>query len=116
MKISRRTRLSGLVAGLAALTALVGTAAPAQAINRVECAGRTDFLRVFNDGVLCFANAGYIDVAIYDVRNVASGNNTGDVTIWKTINGPAQNFVFGRYQSILSDTTRFHKVSSIWIR
>ncbi|WP_409123157.1 beta/gamma crystallin domain-containing protein [Streptomyces niveiscabiei] len=116
MKLSRRTRLSGLVAAAAALTALVGTAAPAQAINRVECNGRTDFLRIFNDGVVCFANAGYIDVAIYNVNQISAGNNSGDVTVWRTIGGPVQNFVFSRNESILSGDPHFHKVSSIWIR
>jgi hypothetical protein len=50
------------------------------AINRVDCDMRTDFFRVFNEGVLCFANGGSVNVAIYDVYAIHSGNNDGLVT------------------------------------
>ncbi|MFE2937929.1 beta/gamma crystallin domain-containing protein [Streptomyces sp. NPDC059255] len=117
MKISHRARLSGLVTALAAVTVLAGTAAPAQAINRVDCAGRTDFFSVVNDGQLCFANAGYTDVAIYGVRQVNSGNNSGEFSMARTTSSPVQNVAFSKYNTIAPDWGQapFHKVSSIKI-
>ncbi|MFJ5836495.1 beta/gamma crystallin domain-containing protein [Streptomyces shenzhenensis] len=117
MKLSHRTRLSGLVTALAAVTVLAGTATPAQAINRVDCAGRSDFFSVFNDGEICFANAGYTDVAIYGVRLVNSGNNSGEFTMSRAINSLVQNIAFSKYNTITPDWGQapFHKVSSIKI-
>ncbi|MEU9128058.1 beta/gamma crystallin domain-containing protein [Kitasatospora sp. NPDC048540] len=68
----RRAALA--LAGAAALT-LALPAADAAAINRVNCAGRTDFVTVWNEGEVCFANLGYTDTAIYNVRDVGAGNN-----------------------------------------
>ncbi|RMB85822.1 beta/gamma crystallin domain-containing protein [Streptomyces shenzhenensis] len=117
MKLSHRARLSGLVTALTAVTILAGTAAPAQAINRVDCAGRTDFFSVHNDGELCFANAGYTDVAIYGVRLVSAGNNSGEFAMLRTVNAPVQSVAFSKYNTIAPDWGQapFHKVSSIKI-
>lgn len=45
-------------------------------INRVDCDGREDFVRIYNNtGELCFANAGNMQVFIDQVVLVCSGNN-----------------------------------------
>ncbi|MFJ9562743.1 beta/gamma crystallin domain-containing protein [Streptomyces fuscichromogenes] len=77
MRLTPSRTKAAIGTGLATLALTVASAVPAHAINRVsdDCSWRTDFLRVFNEGVLCFANAGAMDVAIYGVYYVDSGNN-----------------------------------------
>jgi hypothetical protein len=68
-------------AGLAVAAAAAVVIAPgAHAVSRVNCAGRTDFFTIWNynySGELCFANNGSTNVAIYDVNEVDTGNNSG---------------------------------------
>jgi hypothetical protein len=69
---------------------LAGAAAPSGKahpdINRVgdpDCTNRNDFLVLWNyPPKVCFANSGDVDVRVYDVYRVDSGNNSGYVTWW----------------------------------
>jgi hypothetical protein len=47
-------------------------------INRVSpCTLPNDFFDLFNEGLVCFANAGGINIMVYDVYEVTSGHNHG---------------------------------------
>jgi hypothetical protein len=59
---------------------------PAWAINRVsdsQCKSRTDFFKLWNNTTIakgvCFANAGSLNVHIYNVYQITNGNNYGYV-------------------------------------
>jgi hypothetical protein len=66
-----------------ALAAAMATAAlppsGAFALNRVTtgCSDSSDLLRIYNQGLLCFANAGDLDVYITSIYQYKSGNNAG---------------------------------------
>ncbi|MEV6210520.1 beta/gamma crystallin domain-containing protein [Kitasatospora sp. NPDC051914] len=86
--MTRRWKQAALTPAAAAVLALALPATDASAINRVNCAGRTDFVNIYNygwSGHLCFANAGYADVTIYNVDNIYSGNNL--LYYYTSING-----------------------------
>ncbi|WP_035847038.1 beta/gamma crystallin domain-containing protein [Kitasatospora azatica] len=95
-----RKRLAALaLAGSAALTAGLVTASPASAIDRVDdatCGGHYDFYTVYNEGKLCFANDGSTGVAIYDVWELDSGNNTSRTGV--TQNGSSFIVNLGSWQ------------------
>ncbi|WP_030418920.1 beta/gamma crystallin domain-containing protein [Streptomyces sp. SCSIO 75703] len=83
MKLPVRHSVGVAAAALAALVATavpVGTAAASEAgalIHRTSCTERA-FLTIHNNNgrdLLCFANAGFMPVAIYGVNWVESGNN-----------------------------------------
>ncbi|MDQ1246911.1 MAG: hypothetical protein QG597_1279 [Actinomycetota bacterium] len=64
----------------AMVTALAGigvTSSPANAINRVSCGDRDDFLKLLSDATTCWANAGTAKVKLYRVSAIFSGNNAG---------------------------------------
>ena len=59
---------------------------PATTIHRVsdsQCASRTDFFKLWNNSTsalgVCFASDGGLNVNIYNVYQITSGNNTGFV-------------------------------------
>ena len=84
-------RKSAVVAAAAAtvLGSVAASAAPASAaravpatrlapqINRVTCGSRTDWLRIFSDATTCWANAGLVNVRLYNVYEWCAGNNNG---------------------------------------
>lgn len=79
-----RVRLWALAAVVAVIASIGLTAAPASALNRVGCGNRTDWFTIWNygwSGQLCFANNGSQNVAIYDVNEVDTGNNSGFYTL-----------------------------------
>ncbi|MEV6385658.1 beta/gamma crystallin domain-containing protein [Streptomyces sp. NPDC051773] len=83
----RALRFAGVTG--AALAATVATALPAHAINRVDCGDRSDFLYFEVDGLNpCFANAGTIDVAIYGVGWMNTGNNEVSFKYRTVLGGP----------------------------
>ncbi|WP_045556025.1 beta/gamma crystallin domain-containing protein [Streptomyces sp. FxanaA7] len=87
--LARRTLRFAAVTG-AALAATVATALPAHAINRVDCGDRSDFLYFEVNGLNpCFANAGTIDVAIYGVGWMNTGNNEVSFK-YRTVQGGPQ--------------------------
>lgn len=58
-------------------------------INRVySCGLPNDFFDLFNEGIVCFANAGSINVTIFDVYEVSSGNNHGQFSTYVCGSGP----------------------------
>lgn len=80
----KRTSAAVVLSMAVAIVGVTGT--QAQATNRVTCGTRTDWFRVFNYldengsySVLCFANSGYLDTNIYDVDEVDTGNNEGEI-------------------------------------
>ena len=86
--LARRALRFAAVTG-AALAATVATALPAHAINRVDCGDRSDFLYFEVDGLNpCFANAGTIDVAIYGVGWMNTGNNEVSFKYRTVLGGP----------------------------
>lgn len=72
-------------AALVAGSAVAAVAAPSGAfVNRTDCDGRSDFLQLWKQPSgeeLCFANAGDLPVAVYDVSYLNSGNNAGYVRV-----------------------------------
>src|SRR5437763_16180027 len=92
----------------AAVTAIAASAvvaaAPAQAISRVSatnCAQRNDYFSTSNTGGgrVCFANAGSISVAIYNVIIIQTGNNAGYFDYFR--NGVNHNGIpFGKGQTV----------------
>ncbi|MET8976204.1 beta/gamma crystallin domain-containing protein [Streptomyces sp. NPDC004539] len=84
---SRMRRLAGVT--IAALATTLATALPAHAINRVDCGDRSDFLYFEVDGANpCFANAGTIDVAIYGIGWMSTGNNEVSIKYRTVLGGP----------------------------
>ncbi len=74
------------VAGAAIFAALPATSA--SAINRVTSGcPKSEYARIYNEGVLCFANAGSLAVKIYNVNKVCGGNNN---TVWAVAGYPDQ--------------------------
>lgn len=65
------------LAATMATTALPSSAAFALNPVYTGCADSSDFLRVYNDGLLCFANAGDLNVYITQIYQYKSGNNAG---------------------------------------
>ncbi|GHO98257.1 hypothetical protein KSF_083050 [Reticulibacter mediterranei] len=54
-------------------------------IHGVDCGSRTDFFKIWTDNEthqICFADAGTINVKLYNVNRVSTGNNTGSI-IWR---------------------------------
>jgi hypothetical protein len=98
MKLSLRRPLGVAAATVVALGAMSAPAVasaltdgPSALINRVNC-NRTDYLEIHNnDGrdVLCFANRGFVGVAIYGVNWVESGNNKVTIHYQRTGADPA---------------------------
>jgi hypothetical protein len=71
----RRKMVALAVAALTAVGVMAG-ASPALAINRVDCT-RYDFLWLYSPQTTCWANAGTVPVALYDVTALSAGNNAG---------------------------------------
>jgi hypothetical protein len=67
------------VALAAAMATAVLPPSGAFALNRVTTGytDSSDFLRIYSQGLLCFANAGDLDVYITDIYQYNSGNNAG---------------------------------------
>lgn len=51
-------------------------------VEHGECKRRTDFFTLWNEGKLCFSWAGSMNVQIWSVYRVDSGNNAGEVDYW----------------------------------
>ncbi len=83
----RALQLAGVA--VASLATTVATALPAHAINRVDCDALADFLYFESDGTNpCFANAGTINVAIYGVGWMDTGNNEVSIKYRTVLGGP----------------------------
>ncbi len=123
---------SALVVGLGALTASLLSVAPAGAINRVwgdECftnptqPPQGEFMMVWTGAgqssstVVCWANAGTVEVALYGVGLVRSGNNKVVVTYQKDLNGVYQSRIMNKWErwDILAEGRPVHKISQITI-
>ncbi|MFF8769488.1 beta/gamma crystallin domain-containing protein [Kitasatospora sp. NPDC015120] len=86
---------------LVAAAATLLPAANAEAVNRIDCGGRTDFAKVYNygyGGTLCFANDGWMAVRIYNVDRIDAGNNKvitylgGSMGSWTVFNWEQYDF------------------------
>jgi hypothetical protein len=78
-------RIPFAVIGLTIMSS-VSMTMPVQAINRIDCGLRGDYLKIIQgNSVMCFANAGGLDVHIADVHRLTSGNNAGYVKTNKGI-------------------------------
>ncbi|WP_030872288.1 hypothetical protein OG311_00100 [Streptomyces sp. NBC_01343] len=88
------------VAAVALLTTLA-TTLPAHAINRTDCGNRDDFLAVYtyDSHILCFANAGEVNVAIYQPMYIKTGNNVVRVRYRPGMNAPAIEAGVGKWSS-----------------
>lgn len=131
-----RLLLTCLAVGLCCLTLVVTTAqthaqtvsrnvqASSQAqqsvtpqINRTDCDGRTDFLRIWSGSFLdCFANSGFLDVNILYVYKVCSGNNSGTV-YYGYVNGEQYftDFTPGMCWSVPIVSWASNSITSIYI-
>lgn len=86
--MTSRWKKAALTSVAAAALALALPVTDANAINRVECAGRWDFVNIYSGGSrVCFANDGYLDVMIYGVSDLYSGNN--DLYYYESVYGPS---------------------------
>ncbi|MFD7555481.1 beta/gamma crystallin domain-containing protein [Streptomyces sp. NPDC059835] len=87
----------------AALAGTVVAAGPAAAISRVDtatCNSRSDFFTLWNyPPKVCFANNGSVNVAIYDVYQVDTGNNSGSF-VWKSTNGSTYRTYYSSWKAI----------------
>ncbi|GAA4764668.1 MULTISPECIES: beta/gamma crystallin domain-containing protein [Streptomyces] len=96
--ISHVLRLAGVTT--AALLTTVTAALPAHAVNRTECGNRTDFFKIESvHGSLCFANAGEMNVAVYGVNWISTGNNK----------------VRFRFQAVEGDPRRYEISADKWV-
>lgn len=117
----RALQLAGVA--VAALATTVATALPAQAINRVDCGNYGEFLYFETDGTdPCFANAGTMNVAIYGVGWMNTGNNEVSIKYRTVMGGPLWDsgrlpkymaFDFGRASGAPSG--KVHKIEQITI-
>ncbi|WP_424863484.1 beta/gamma crystallin domain-containing protein [Streptomyces sp. MMS24-I29] len=93
MKLPLRRSLGVAAATMATLgaTAVPALASPSLLAHRVNC-DRTDYVEIHNnDGrdVLCFADRGFLGVAIFGVNWVESGNNKVNIQFQRNMNNPA---------------------------
>lgn len=100
-----------LAAGTALAASPAMAAAPAVAaasgatvtpqVTVADCNDRTDYLELWklSGEELCFANAGDLDVAVYDVDHLESGNNAGWVR-YIAYNGHTYQQSFAKFSSI----------------
>ncbi|WP_346011902.1 beta/gamma crystallin domain-containing protein [Streptomyces sp. SID3343] len=98
MKLPLRRSLGVAAATVAALAALAvpavaatPTGGPSTLVHGVNC-NRTDYLEIHNNNgqsVLCFADRGFVGVAIYGVNWVESGNNVVNIQFQRNLNNPA---------------------------
>lgn len=121
MKSSLRRTLGVIAATMAALAA---TALPASAasdrvsplIHRVSC-DRTDYLEVHgNNGqsVLCFADRGFMGVAIYGINWIESGNNRAEIQFQRSVGNPRiESVTMGKWSAW--NPGHVHKVTRIEI-
>ena len=104
MKLSIRRALGAAAATVMAVaTSLTVAASPAHAINTVNCDGRDDFLRVSSihiNGYHCFANAGEMNVAIYGVSGVYTGNNVVRIRFQVEPGGPWDEWGIGKWSGV----------------
>ncbi|PPK71472.1 beta/gamma crystallin domain-containing protein [Actinokineospora auranticolor] len=73
----RKFVTAGVTAALATAGLLAGTGS-ASAINRVTC-NEFGYTWLISPATTCWANRGSIAVTLYDVNQIQSGNNTGQV-------------------------------------
>ncbi|MFJ8040308.1 beta/gamma crystallin domain-containing protein [Kitasatospora sp. NPDC096147] len=109
-----RKRIAGLaLAGTATLALTLATAGPAAAIYRVDtntCNARSDFFTLWNyPPKVCFADNGSTSVAIYDVYQINSGNNSGYFNF--TQNG----YGYQAYQASWVQSNYNPKIKVTWI-
>lgn len=120
--LARRTLRFAAVSATA-LAATVATALPAHAINRTDCGGRFDFLYFEVDGVdPCFANAGTMDVAIYGVGWMNTGDNEVSFKFRTVLGGPQWDsgrlpkwYAFDLGLASGSPSGKVHKIEQITI-
>ncbi|MDX2938181.1 beta/gamma crystallin domain-containing protein [Streptomyces ipomoeae] len=119
--VRRALRFVGVTG--AALAATLATSLPAHAINRVDCGNYGEFLYFETDGVdPCFANAGTIDVAIYGVGWMNTGNNEVSFKFRTVLGGPQWDsgrlpkyYAFDLGRASGSPTGKVHKIEQITI-
>ncbi|WP_162467331.1 beta/gamma crystallin domain-containing protein [Streptomyces cavernae] len=93
-----------LTVGTITLAAFSLATPPASAINRVDCAGRNDFALFSTGGFgqtptyVCFANGGDVDVALYGITHVRSGDNKISYLYQKTQGGELAWRTLGKWQ------------------
>ncbi|MEU7471307.1 beta/gamma crystallin domain-containing protein [Streptomyces sp. NPDC044984] len=107
------------VAAVAAAAFTVLPASPAHAINKTVCGGwlpNPELTHVVNANAQdhhCFANAGSLDVAIYDIDVVSSGNNKVTITYQQKLGGAGEDITLEKWQR--RDFNSAHKISRIRI-
>lgn len=75
-----KTRIASAVSGVAlALGVSVLSATPAFAVNRTDC-NQKELLMLVSPSTTCWANRGTVDVRLYGVSVVRTGNNDVDLT------------------------------------
>ena len=74
-----KKKLSALLVGtIMAVSVGVVSASHAEAINRVTCGTRTDWLILYSEAPTCWANAGTVsNITLYRVKAGWGGNNAG---------------------------------------
>ena len=104
-KLTAKRKVWGALAA-GALTAgmVIGGAAPANAINRMECASHT--LNLISSKTTCWGNAGYTSVTLYGVYSLSSGNNAG------YLQGSGGTTYFSKY---ISKSIPYQTISAISI-
>lgn len=125
MKLSVPKRLAACAALVAAAVPLF--ASPAHAIHRVEslpdCMMRDDFLSIeyFVKGTrapvdgFCFADDGIMEVTIYGVHNIRSGNNRVVISYVRDQGGTPDTMILDKWQQWTDERDPIHKVILIAI-
>jgi hypothetical protein len=102
---------TALAAAPAAAAPAVATVAVAPQVSRADCNNHTDYRELWklSGEELCFANAGDLDVAVYDVDHLESGNNAGWVR-YIAYNGTTYTKSFAKFNSttIGGEVTHIH--------
>jgi hypothetical protein len=116
MKFQPEKTLKAALAVTFAATMVAGSAAAAvaaptsAAVNRTDCDHRSDFLQLWKQPSgeeLCFANAGDLPVAVYDVSYLNSGNNAGYVRVDRGSSAVQVNFLKDQRNIAVNGTVTF---------
>ena len=98
-------------AALVAGSAVEAMAAPSSAlVNRTDCDNRSDFFQLWKQPSgeeLCFASAGDLPVAVYNVSYLNSGNNAGYIRVDRGSSAVQVNFLKDQRNVQVNGTVTF---------
>lgn len=80
-------------------------------INRVDpCTIPNDFFDLYNQGLVCFANAGSINVTVYSVYEISSGHNSAYYNFTNSSGELMQNYIGYEASDLFSPAVTINEI------